>query len=148
MRWGNARNLVWQTLVVLHRYLGVAVGLLMVVWFVSGIVMMYAGLPRVTDEDRARTLEPISWQVCCRFPPRLAPDNAQLFGAQVENIAGAPVMRVRPVGRAIWNKVQLYGSMRRRRGRLHLMRPRASSAIRPRWSQPQRSKAISGLLAV
>jgi hypothetical protein len=32
--------------------------------------------------------------------PRLAPDNAQLFGAQVENIAGAPVMRVRPAGRA------------------------------------------------
>jgi hypothetical protein len=100
MRSGNARNLIWQTLVVLHRYLGVAVGLLMVVWFVSGIVMMYVGLPRVTDEERARTLEPISWQVCCRFPPRLAPDNAQLFGAQVENIAGAPVMRVRPVGRA------------------------------------------------
>jgi uncharacterized iron-regulated membrane protein len=100
MRSGNARNLVWQTLVMLHRYLGVAVGVLMVMWFVSGIVMMYVGLPRVTDEDRARTLEPISWQPCCRFPPRLAPDNAQLFGAQVENVAGIPVMRVRPAGRA------------------------------------------------
>jgi uncharacterized iron-regulated membrane protein len=30
----------------------------------------------------------------------LAPDNAQLFGAQVENVAGTPVMRVRPTGRA------------------------------------------------
>jgi hypothetical protein len=100
MRSGNARNLIWQTLVVLHRYLGVAVGLLMVMWFVSGIVMMYVGLPSVTDEERARTLEPISWQVCCRFPTRLAPDNAQLFGAQVENVAGAPVMRLRPAGRA------------------------------------------------
>ena len=100
MRSGNARNLVWQTLVVLHRYLGVAVGLLMVMWFVSGIVMMYVGLPHITDEERARTLEPISWQTCCRVPPRLAPDNAQLFGAQVENVAGTPVMRVRPTGRA------------------------------------------------
>jgi uncharacterized iron-regulated membrane protein len=100
MRLANPRNLIWQTLVVLHRYLGVAVGLLMVMWFASGIVMMYVGLPRVTDEQRARTLEPIAWQVCCRFPPRLAPDNAQLFGAQVENVAGAPVMRVRPAGRA------------------------------------------------
>jgi hypothetical protein len=68
----------------------------MVMWFVSGIVMMYVGLPRVTDEERARTLEPIAWQACCGFPPRLAPDNAQLFGAQVENVAGAPVMRLRP----------------------------------------------------
>jgi uncharacterized iron-regulated membrane protein len=100
MRWGNARNLVWHTLVVLHRYLGVAVGLLMVMWFVSGIVMMYVGLPSVTDEERARALEPISWQTCCRVPPRLAPDNAQLFGAQVENVAGTPVMRVHPTGRA------------------------------------------------
>ena len=46
MRSANSRNLIWQTLVVLHRYLGVAVGLLMVMWFVSGIVMMYVGLPR------------------------------------------------------------------------------------------------------
>ena len=100
MRSANPRNLIWQTLVVLHRYLGVAVGLLMAMWFVSGIVMMYVGLPRVTDEERARTLEPIAWQACCHFPPRLAPDNAELFGAQVENIVGAPVLRLRPAGRA------------------------------------------------
>jgi hypothetical protein len=62
MRSANPRSLIWQTLVVLHRYLGVAVGLLMVMWFVSGIVMMYVGLPRVTDEERERTLEPIAWQ--------------------------------------------------------------------------------------
>src|SRR5215831_12334839 len=96
MRSANPGNLIWQTLVILHRYLGVVVGLLMVMWFVSGIVLMYIGLPRITDEERARTLEPIAWQVCCRFPPRLAPDNAQLYGAQVENVATAPVMRVRP----------------------------------------------------
>ena len=59
MRSANLRNLIWQTLVVLHRYLGVTVGLLMVIWFASGIVMMYAGLPPITDEERARTLEPI-----------------------------------------------------------------------------------------
>ena len=47
-------------MVVLHRYLGVAVGLLMVMWFASGIVMMYVGFPRVTEAERARTLEPIA----------------------------------------------------------------------------------------
>ena len=100
MRWANPRNFVWQAMVVLHRYLGVAVGLLMVMWFASGIVMMYAGFPRVTDEDRVRILEPIAWQACCRVPQRLAPDEAQLFGAQVENVAGVPVMRLRPTTRA------------------------------------------------
>jgi len=93
MRLANPRNLIWQTLIVLHRYLGVAVGFLMVMWFVSGIVMMYVDLPHVTEQQRARTLESIAWQTCCRFPPRLAPDSAQLFGAQIENVARTPVMR-------------------------------------------------------
>jgi hypothetical protein len=56
----NSRNLIWQTLVVLHRYLGVAVGLLMVMWFVSGTVMMYVGPPRVTDEELPPIPQPSS----------------------------------------------------------------------------------------
>jgi hypothetical protein len=87
-------------MVVLHRYLGVAVGLLMAMWFVSGIVMMYVGLPDVTEDERARTLEPIAWQACCRFPQRLAADDAQVLATQVENVAGVPVMGLRPASRA------------------------------------------------
>ena len=100
MRSANFRNVIWRAMVVLHRYLGVAVGLLMVMWFASGIVMMYVGFPRVTEAERARTLEPIAWQGCCHFPQRLAPDDAQVLGTQVENIAGVPVMRLRPAARA------------------------------------------------
>ena len=100
MRSANFRKAMWQALVVLHRSLGVAVGLLMVMWFASGIVMMYVGFPRVTEAERARTLEPIAWQGCCHFPQRLAPDDAQVLGTQVENIAGVPVMRLRPAARA------------------------------------------------
>ena len=99
MRSINPRAIIWQVIVVLHRYLGVAVGLLMMMWFLSGIVMVYVDLPRVTEEDRARTLEPIGWQACCRFPQQLAPDSAQLFAAQVENVIGVPVMRISPSGR-------------------------------------------------
>jgi hypothetical protein len=100
MRSANFRNVIWQAMVVLHRYLGVAVGLLMVMWFASGIVMMYVGFPRVTEEERVRTLQPIAWQGCCRFPQRLAPDDAQVSVTQVENVAGVPVMRLRPAARA------------------------------------------------
>ena len=49
-------NGLWRALVVLHRYLGVAVGFLMAVWFVSGIVMMYVGFPRLTESERLRAL--------------------------------------------------------------------------------------------
>jgi len=41
MRW------VRKSLILTHRYLGTALGLLFFVWFVSGIGMMYAGgMPR------------------------------------------------------------------------------------------------------
>ena len=63
---------LWRALVVLHRYVGVAVGLLMAVWFVSGIVMMYVGFPRLTEAERLRALSPVSWQACCRFGPAVA----------------------------------------------------------------------------
>ena len=44
------RRFSWRTLVVLHRYLGVTVGILMLIWFASGIVMMSAfrNLPKPT----------------------------------------------------------------------------------------------------
>jgi hypothetical protein len=50
---------MWRALVIIHRYLGVAAGALMVMWFLSGIVMMYVGFPRVTETERIQTLEPI-----------------------------------------------------------------------------------------
>lgn len=40
-------------MILIHRYLGIALSLLFVVWFASGIVMMYAGgMPRLTPELR------------------------------------------------------------------------------------------------
>src|SRR5438093_882949 len=66
---------LWRALVVLHRYLGVAVGLLMAVWFVSGIVMMYVGFPRLTEAERLRLQSPVPWQACCQFGERLLTDD-------------------------------------------------------------------------
>jgi hypothetical protein len=88
-------NLIWRTVLIFHRYLGIAVGILMLVWFASGIVMMYVGFPRFTDEDRASTLAPIPWQACCRIVDRLIPDDAQFYRVQVESLAGTPVLRLR-----------------------------------------------------
>ncbi|MGH7485456.1 MAG: hypothetical protein ACREMY_07595, partial [bacterium] len=42
-----------STLIFSHRYLGIAISLLVVVWFGSGIVMMYAGgMPTLAPETR------------------------------------------------------------------------------------------------
>jgi uncharacterized iron-regulated membrane protein len=44
-------------LILAHRYLGIALGLLFVIWFLSGIVMMYTGgMPELTQQARLERL--------------------------------------------------------------------------------------------
>jgi hypothetical protein len=53
-------------LLFIHRYLAVAVGLLMALWCLSGFVMMYQQYPSLTDAERLRGLEPLRLAACCR----------------------------------------------------------------------------------
>ena len=47
-------------LILSHRYLGIGLGLLFVVWFASGIAMIYArDMPSLTDELRLERMEPL-----------------------------------------------------------------------------------------
>ncbi len=58
-------------LILSHRYLGIALSLLFVVWFASGIAMMYArGLPSLTADMRLERL------------PRLDPSSIQVSPAE------------------------------------------------------------------
>ena len=41
-----------RTLILTHRYVGVATCLLFVMWFASGVVMMYVGFPQLTVAER------------------------------------------------------------------------------------------------
>src|SRR3569832_208644 len=53
--------LLKRSLIFLHRWLGVALSIIFMLWFASGIVMMYWGMPGVTAADRlqrAPVLEP------------------------------------------------------------------------------------------
>lgn len=83
-----------RTILLLHRYLGVAVGLLMTVWCLSGFVMMYQSYPSFTRAERLKGLEPL------RLPASFAPDrleledDASLAGFRLEMLAGRPVLRV------------------------------------------------------
>jgi hypothetical protein len=85
----------WSVLVITHRYLGIAMSVPMLVWFLSGIIMMYVHYPHVSEKERLRTLEPISWQACCRFGEDVIEDHTQVLLAEVENRAGELVLRIR-----------------------------------------------------
>ena len=49
-----------RLLILSHRYLGIPLSVAFVVWFISGIVMIYTrGFPTVTDDDRLAAMQPI-----------------------------------------------------------------------------------------
>ncbi len=92
-------RMIWRSTVFIHRYLGVAVGLLMLVWFVSGIVMMYVPYPDITGKERLQTLNPIPWGSCCSLEAQGVAVDEPIRGAQIAAIAGEPVLFLRPDGR-------------------------------------------------
>lgn len=92
---------MWLTLVVLHRYLGVALGLLMLVWFLSGIVMMYVPYPQRGEQERLSALAPIPWEQCCNFSGVTLAGGNLIEAALVENVADRFVMRLRSGGAPI-----------------------------------------------
>lgn len=43
-----------------HRWMGIALCLFLAMWFVSGVVMMYVGYPKLTNAERLARLPPLS----------------------------------------------------------------------------------------
>jgi len=87
-------NLLWRTLVAIHRWLGIAIGLMMAIWFASGAVMMYVGYPEFSEKARIARLPPLDWQSCCRVPAEGLDDSAAFEQAQVESLLDRPVLRL------------------------------------------------------
>ena len=49
-----------RAVILSHRYLGIVLGLLVIMWFATGITMIYwGGMPRVTPELRLERLQPV-----------------------------------------------------------------------------------------
>ena len=56
---------MWHNLLLLHRYLGIGIGLLVAAWCLSGVVMMYMPYPEFGGRDELRSLDPIDLDGCC-----------------------------------------------------------------------------------
>jgi uncharacterized iron-regulated membrane protein len=92
------RSLLWRGTVITHRYLGVAIGLLMFVWFFSGIVMMYVNFPSLDRDERIRSLSPIDWQACCSLAAQPYGDDQPVRSVEIQSVSGEPAMKLRPEG--------------------------------------------------
>jgi hypothetical protein len=80
-----------RLILLLHRYLGIAVGALMVMWCLSGIVMMYVSYPALGEGVRLKHLQPIAWRDCCKVADTLRAD-IDLERIWIEMLDGRPVL--------------------------------------------------------
>ena len=50
----------WKTLFIYtHRWTGIVFGIIFVVWFISGVAMMYVGMPHLSEKERLGHLKPL-----------------------------------------------------------------------------------------
>jgi uncharacterized iron-regulated membrane protein len=56
--WPRIRHWLYWT----HRWLGIGGCLLFVMWFVTGVVMMYVGYPSLTEQERLAGLAPLKFE--------------------------------------------------------------------------------------
>jgi hypothetical protein len=81
-----------QFLLLIHRYLAVAVGLLMALWCLSGFVMMYQSYPELTGDERVAALPPLQVEHCCSTD-FLTVDGLPSGDFRIEMLGSRPVLR-------------------------------------------------------
>lgn len=79
----------------LHRWLGIALGLLILLWLVSGLVMLFVARPALQESERLQALAPL--------PAAPPPVSAAQAWAALE-LAGAPegLRLQQQLGRPVW----------------------------------------------
>jgi hypothetical protein len=84
-----------RALLLLHRWLGITCGWFVLLWCLSGFVMMYVAYPEVDATQQRQALAPLDFRHCCRLDraQRYEPD-ATLAGARIEMLSGRPVARL------------------------------------------------------
>ena len=81
-------------ILVVHRYLAVAVGMLMTLWCLSGFVMMYQAFPDVSPEERLRGLKPLVLDACCTLGDFRPHEDTPVGSFRMEMLLDHPVLRV------------------------------------------------------
>ncbi|MDO9521020.1 MAG: PepSY domain-containing protein [Pseudohongiella sp.] len=80
-------------ILLVHRYLAVAVGFLMTLWCLSGFVMMYQAMPVLSNEQRLNGLQPLTLTECCNLGDYAPHDSTPLGNFRIEMLLSEPVLR-------------------------------------------------------
>lgn len=89
-------RLDWRRLLVYtHRWLGIAGCVLFLVWFVSGVVLMYARMPSLSAEERLDRLPPLDLSTARTEPAAaVAAAGFQPASIRLSMFGGRPIYRI------------------------------------------------------
>lgn len=85
---------MFRSLVFIHRWLGIIVGIVLLLWCLSGFVMMYVQYPELNDQQHHQILANISLDDCCQLPETdyMEGDTVDYFA--IEMLSGSPILRL------------------------------------------------------
>jgi uncharacterized iron-regulated membrane protein len=86
---------MFRLLLLVHRYLGIAIGLIIALWCLSGFVMMYVQYPDLNEQEYLAGLPVIDTGACCIADREVLDQLSGVDEVSVEMLAGQPVLRTR-----------------------------------------------------
>ena len=81
-----------RLLFLIHRYLGIALCLVVLLWCTSGLIMMYVQYPRFTNDEQLQGLAELDLEACCTWPSDFSDIDIDRF--RLEMLEGNPVVRL------------------------------------------------------
>ena len=81
-----------RLLLLIHRYLGMILGIVILLWCLSGFVMMYVRYPELSNTEQLASLEPLQLTDCCRVPADFS--NIPVDSFRVEMLGGRSALRM------------------------------------------------------
>jgi uncharacterized iron-regulated membrane protein len=88
-------------LFLLHRYLGIGIGLVMLLWTLSGIIMMYKSYPELDRWESLSLSDEIQLDKCCSLPVSQIIQADTFTNIRLEMLNHSPVLRMNTIERGI-----------------------------------------------
>jgi hypothetical protein len=104
----NIRKLLdWRKLLIYsHRWLGIGITVMFLVWTLSGVVLMYYGHPQITAGERLLRLQPIDFSTATITPAEAAAKaGIKPYRVRLSMYDGRPVYRMTRVSIGNWSAV-------------------------------------------
>ena len=97
----------WRKLLIYsHRWLGIVITIMFLVWTLSGVVLMYYGHPQLTAGERLWRLEPIDFSTATVAPAEaVAKAGIKPYRVRLSMYGGRPVYHLTRVSIGNWSAV-------------------------------------------